>query len=744
MSLSALILSALLSAAVPALDTLRIPCILVEFTDIKFEDEEVTGYFDSLLNAEGYSEGMATGSVRDYFRDNSLGAFTPVFDVFGPVTLTKYRAYYGRDVIEDGLRADAAADRALAEACTLLDPDVDFSVYDRDSDGVLDLVMYIYAGHDQSQGGPQDAIWAHHWSMSESTSTDLKNVVLDGLRLDSYFCSAQLRGKDGRAPAGIGVISHEFGHSLGLPDFYDQVAADGKPSRDVGGFALMCYGANNNFGFTPPYFTAEERIILGWMERESLLELQPGRQVLSAIKNNMAYVIPTLTEGECFILEYRDSKGWDTPLPEGLVVYHLDRSEAFSWRWDAWKTPGEGINDNPQHPCYYIVPSYSGNKDAGNMVFPGVSGALSLEPIDWSGNPAPCQLTNIELTPDGVSLYAQFDCGPNVNGYVRNIYGDPIEGATLVLDEGEEVLSDPDGHYYIPVEEGKTGPMNLMVSAPGYRSFVSGVSLGNSRVISVPVSLRRESEGEGVTLSKYDNQGTQGYYNKPGIGAVRFTPEDLAPYAGSVLREIVFYPYLLPSFTGQIYVTVDIGPRRVLTKLVEMPSYGVYFRNSVDVSEEGIVIPEGEYVYIGYGSPDTGTDSFFLGTVYPGDKKNSYYSPFSLTESSWKQMYVERADIMMNLMLEAKAEEQMGAQDLSYLGYTYIAPGSGAWLPGETFALELVRPDNAPKAKVSWLFNGEEVKGAEVTLESGYHVLEAVLEYESGVTERVRKEFSIR
>ena len=744
--IAAVILSVLLQAALPALDTLRIPCVLVEFMDVKFKREDAKDYFDAILNEEGYSNGMASGSVRDYYRDNSLGAFTPVFDVYGPVTLSRYRAYYGKDMTVDGVRADSNAEKALTEALTALDPDVDFSVYDRDEDGVLDLAFFIYAGHDQSQGGPQDAIWAHHWNMSEAINPSLRDLEFDGLKLDPYFCASALRGAEGEEFAGIGLICHEFGHALGLPDFYDQVATGGKTAPDAGEFSLMCHGLQNNLGFTPPYLTAEERIILGWMERESLLELQPGRQVMQAIRSNSAYIIPTATEGEYFILEYRDSQGWDAPLPEGLALYHIDRSEPYAYRWESWRTPGSGINDNYAHPCFYLVSSYSGNRETGNLVFPGLSGALAIEPQAWNGEPVACQLTNIEIVPEGVSLYVQYDSGPNVNGYVRNIYGDPIEGATLTLDPEDEegwTVSDSEGHFFLPVEEGVIGPMSLTVAAPGYRNYVTGVTMGDSRVVSVQVTLRRETEGEAATLSKWDNSKKQGYYNKAGIGAVRFTPSELAPYVGCKIREIVFYPYLLGSFEGEIYVTVDIGPRRVLTKLIEMPSYGIYFRNSIDIEEDGIVIPEGENVYIGYGSNTSGQDSFFLGTVYPGEKNNSYWSPFSLTHSTWSPMYVDRADITMNLMLQAQVTEQIGAQDLSEFGYTYINPGTGAWIAGETFTLELVRPENAPRASVKWYFDGEEVRSS-VVLESGYHVLEAVLEYESGVTEKLRKEFNIR
>ncbi|MBQ9410091.1 MAG: M6 family metalloprotease domain-containing protein, partial [Bacteroidales bacterium] len=300
--MTALILSAVVSAWT-ALDTLRVPCVLVEFPDVKFvEGEAAPAYFDAILNQEGYSEGIAAGSVRDYFQDNSLGAFTPVFDVCGPVTLSRYRAYYGRDVITDGVRADAAADEAIAEACLALKKEVDFSKYDLNGDGVLDMVMFIYAGHDQSQGGPQDAIWAHHWWLGKSANPEIRDTEVGGLRLDSYFCAPELRGRDGKELSGIGLIAHEFGHALGLPDFYDQVGTGSSRAPDPGEFSLMCNGAANNFGFTPPYLTAQERMMLGWMDMDSIQELQHGKQTLQAIQHNTAYVIPTQTDGEYFLL----------------------------------------------------------------------------------------------------------------------------------------------------------------------------------------------------------------------------------------------------------------------------------------------------------------------------------------------------------------------------------------------------------------------------------------------------------
>ena len=607
-----------------------IPCILIEFKDVRFNDPDAVQYYDNILNGDG--------GVAEYYAFNSFGVFVPKFDVYGPVTLDRNRAYYGSDVIENGVRTDIRPDAALAEALYKVNEeyDVDFAKYDIDSDGVVDRVMFIYAGHDQSQGAPQEAIWSHQWFLKRSHNVNLSYLVFDGVTFDSYFCGPQYKGSGGIIRSESAIYAHELAHSLGLPDFY------GKAEEDLLNFSLMCRGMFNDDGSTPPNFNAEEKIMLGWMDRDSnLYEFKPGWQVIKPLQQKVAYVIKTQTEGEYFIVEYRNSEGWDAPLPKGMIVYHVDRSAPYSSRWENWRDPNMGVNDIFSHPCFYI----------SNEVLPGLSNISAVEPVSWDGTPVGCQLTNIEITEEGLKVYAQFDCGRNVNGFVRNINGIPVPDATILLNE-MQAASAQDGHFMIEVADDAKGPFTLTVSAPGYRDFVTAVNLEENRVVSVPVTLKLLTEAEDFTLSKYNNNLTRGYYSKTGIGAVKFSQEDLAAYTGCILREVVFYPYLKTSFGGEVYVTVDVDTERVLTKKVENLSFGEYFRNTVDLSGEGIVIPEGKDVYIGYGSPDNGEGSFFVGTVYPGESDNSYWSPFSMESSSWSPMYVERAGITMNLAME--------------------------------------------------------------------------------------------
>ena len=78
--------------------TRHILVVLVQFTDVKFKTDNPLASFDALLNEPGYNGyggAGASGSVRDFYLDNSHGAFDPTFDVYGPVTLDNPIKYYG-------------------------------------------------------------------------------------------------------------------------------------------------------------------------------------------------------------------------------------------------------------------------------------------------------------------------------------------------------------------------------------------------------------------------------------------------------------------------------------------------------------------------------------------------------------------------------------------------------------------------------------------------------------------------
>ena len=122
--------------------------ILVEFNDRKFSRDDSKAIFNDIINKEnytGFDEEEYTGSVRDYFYDNSGGKFSPQFDIYGPYAIdySQYDARYE----EEGEWQDHYNELAMA-AVNAVDADVNFQDYDGDDDGFVETVdLYGHSDH---------------------------------------------------------------------------------------------------------------------------------------------------------------------------------------------------------------------------------------------------------------------------------------------------------------------------------------------------------------------------------------------------------------------------------------------------------------------------------------------------------------------------------------------------------------------------------------------------------------------
>ena len=385
--------------------------ILVEFSDKKFSNAKEN--FSNLLNQKGYSANGGTGSARDYYYDNSHGKFTPLFDVYGPVTLSKTMAYYGEN---DSQGNDKHAEEAVVEGLTALKTQIDFSKYDNDGDKWVDLVFMYYAGYGEADYGGddcEDTIWPHQWDIREGGESFSSN----GYSVSSYACSNELigSGENQGKLEGIGTACHEFGHAMGLPDFYDTDYETNDQAAGLFSYSLMDSGSYNNDVRTPPYLNIEERIILGWLDESAIRDFTASGTVsIPNVDENVAYKTPTDVAGEYFVYECRELKGWDSYIPApGMIVYHVDKSSRSiritdfgnvqaSELWGDWGKYNS-INENGSHPCFYIVPSadqsnllfghkyyeeygyYFEESNGPKIPFPGSQNVTSYVPKSWNG-----------------------------------------------------------------------------------------------------------------------------------------------------------------------------------------------------------------------------------------------------------------------------------------------------------------------------------------------------------------------
>lgn len=160
--------------------------ILVDYPDMPMV--QTNKDYSEMLNSEGYSKNYATGSALDYFRNSSYGKYSPVFDVFGPYTLSNKYRYYGKN---DASGNDTNVPEMIVEACRMASADVDLSTYDYDNDGYIDNVYVFYAGAGEANGGSDDTVWPHRWVVYGENYDGDPDV--GGVKVYDYACSNEIR-----------------------------------------------------------------------------------------------------------------------------------------------------------------------------------------------------------------------------------------------------------------------------------------------------------------------------------------------------------------------------------------------------------------------------------------------------------------------------------------------------------------------------------------------------------------------
>ncbi len=351
--------------------------ILVEFNDRQFSRSDYKDLINDMVNKENYTgftdtDGKFqayTGSVRDYFHDNSNGVFNPEFDIVGPVTVD-----YSQ---EDGNKYSYFIMEAAVQAADSL---VDYSLYDGDNDGSVDAVYFLVAGYAASYTGNNDKyLWPHESSLS------YLNIEKDGVKINDYACSTEFYGWENSPQSvkinGIGTFCHEFSHVLGLPDFYDtDYAGSGGQSNDPNIWSVMAGGGDNNYGRTPCAYSLYERKALGfatpnYIDGERHYTLHPIGT------SNTGYLLNTSVDDEYFLLENRQKDyKWDKYLPgSGLLVFRVDRSDMKPWYSNT-------VNNNPDRMYYELL--RAGGIEHQNSIYDPFPGKGNVTELSNETSPA--------------------------------------------------------------------------------------------------------------------------------------------------------------------------------------------------------------------------------------------------------------------------------------------------------------------------------------------------------------------
>ena len=316
--------------------------LLVQFSDTAFFTPNPYTAFDSLANSIDYTYNGATGSAREYFRAQSGGQYVPDFTVVGPVTLPHTMAYYGKN---DSYGYDQYLADFVIDACLAAQDSVDWTQFDSDNDGEVDLVFLLFAGLGEADSYRKNAIWPCKWDLksalysgytnqttyyyhwNEQTGEEDYNLLtFNGKAVHKFACSNEWAYRS-NSRCGIGTFVHEFSHVLGLPDYY---VSTGDASYTPGSWSLMGYGNYVNNGNTPPNYSAYDKYFLGWatptfLDKNQQVTLPAdGKTYYMLTRSGNAPANGAFTQDTVYYLENRQYTGWDAYLPgHGLLVWQV-------------------------------------------------------------------------------------------------------------------------------------------------------------------------------------------------------------------------------------------------------------------------------------------------------------------------------------------------------------------------------------------------------------------------------------
>jgi len=386
------------SAAVSGV--LRVPAILFKFKDTPATELRNTTQYNQVLFAASPT-GASAGrpyTYRSFYEQMSNGLLSVQGQSYGyaaldsnevtytgvpgtcsgsPAGTTNCNGYYSE-------QARARRQAGLREALRKLDNQVDWTQYDSDGDGYVDLVVFIHpAIGGECEGPTNNHLWAHHSYLKNAFNIAVPYTThsLNGrgvpIKVADYILESGVGGGvDGCDPSEImpvGTVVHETGHGFGLPDLYDTRYL----SQGVGEWSLMGTG-NYSSPLSPSRMDAWSLSQLGWVTIVPLGSAGTHSFGAAPTSDTAFYlaVSGSNPRGEYFLLENRQAVEADTamidhncrvwyqgPTPPascggGLLIYHVDSTQI------AQHDPDGTVNSGPIHGLEVVQADGFGNLDA--------------------------------------------------------------------------------------------------------------------------------------------------------------------------------------------------------------------------------------------------------------------------------------------------------------------------------------------------------------------------------------------
>jgi M6 family metalloprotease-like protein len=274
--------------------------------------------FNHTLSIEQVTNQTIT-QLDHYYSEVSYGTVSITGKVVGWIRLPYGMADYGADngPFIDDQEGHGYPDtwRLLRDALPIAEKEVNVADYQR--------VVVLHAGYGEESSGVADDIW--------SVTFMSWRIETPGGTVDRFSIVPEF---EAHGLSTTGVYAHEFGHLLGLPDLYSTQA------EEVGPWDLMARGAWNGKprGSSPAEFTAWDRIFLGWITPEHIVNvtkqvrmnvtLGPIELASSGVQAIEVETSPQ-DSNHYYLVEVRERIEFDTALPSsGVLITYVDETKS--------------------------------------------------------------------------------------------------------------------------------------------------------------------------------------------------------------------------------------------------------------------------------------------------------------------------------------------------------------------------------------------------------------------------------
>ncbi len=304
--------------------------------DIMPAPQHTAEYYRKLLFDESNPESLAS-----FFKEASYGRFRLIGDSFGPITVDVPVTTTGNITHIANYMTVAVLQSIVQQALSSLDNFVDFTRYDSDNDGRIDLLFLTIASDPDTRPpngdftqDPTYRAFTVLWGKMRRLTPAIPPLVTTN---DGVVVECAVYVHEVFSLYGCGTYAHEFGHVFGMFDLYNPYNLN---QVDPGAWSLMAAG--DRFypgritlnpmrpGGRPGHFDPWCKLMLGWVTPIEVTREFGTVTIPIWSEQPVAYrlwAFGSPGSDEYFLVVNRQAKGFDSLLPgRGLNIFHIDRS----------------------------------------------------------------------------------------------------------------------------------------------------------------------------------------------------------------------------------------------------------------------------------------------------------------------------------------------------------------------------------------------------------------------------------